>query len=307
MNTHDVKKPEKRMSNIGDTIKDLNDTLSQQMVIFTNHQNMHFDWLQSVKFQLDVYSDKSISLQDSRSAPEIDNEQKKQQNEVLAAKQSQITTNSRIQFPDAPATPPRSIMRCCTSPSLLKPRVRFVDDTSMLDSMSVSETDYSDYDEDECEIPFSTSGAYSELTQSATSFHAQWQEMLEMKKAQTVTSDAPFKFSFEERPPAPIEYEITDDEDMEWGSDDEIYEKNPFEIHGKVIPMWARQDRLMKTLREQKDAGLNGDDVFADTLKTCTLTRIFGAPPRRISTENDPNLTNQAQPHRKRAGAVGRL
>ena len=292
------------MTNIADTVNDLESALAQQISIFTNHQNMHLDWLRSVKFQLDVYSDKSINLQESRSAPEIDSDQEKQQKEVLSACQSQISASSKVHLQsDADQEPARTIMRCSTSPALLKPHVRFVDDTSMLDSMSVSETDSSDGD-DECEIPFTASGAYSELTQSATSFHAQWQEMLEMKKAQTVTRDAPFKFSFEERPASPIEYEISDDEDIGWGSDDEIYEKNPFEIHGKVIPMWARQEQVLKRLRQQKDEGINGDDVFADTLKECALTRIFGAPPRRISTENDPVLTNQAQPHRKRANAA---
>ena len=288
------------MTNIAGTVRDLENALAQQISIFSNHQNMHLDWLRSVKFQLDVYSDKSINLQESRSAPEIDSEQEKQQREVLSACQSQISAASRVQLP-ADQEPARAIIRCNTSPSLVKPHVRFVDDTSMLDSMSVSETDYSDGDE-EGEIPFTASGAYSELTQSATSFHAQWQEMLEMKKAQTVTCDAPFKFSFEEK--SPIEYEISDDGDIGWGSDDEIYEKNPFEIHGKVIPMWARQEQVLKRLRQQKDEGIDGDDVFADTLKTCTLTQIFGAPPRRISTENDPVLTNQAQPHRKRANAA---
>ena len=182
------------MTKIQDTVHDLADTLEQQLSIFTNHQNMHFDWLQSVRFQLDVYSDRSITLQDGRSAPEISNEQAKQQNEALAACQTQLASSARAQVSEPEPEPARSIMRCCTSPALLKAHVRFVDDTSMLDSLSVSETDDSecDGDEEDCAIPFTVSGAYSELSQSATSFHAQWQEMLEMKRAQTVTTEAPW-------------------------------------------------------------------------------------------------------------------
>lgn len=292
------------MTHIQDTMRALEDTLSQQQSIFTNHQNMHFDWLRSIRFQLDALSDRSITLQDGRSAPDISTDQVKEQNKALAARQTQLAS---VSIPPVPETP-RAMSRCGTSPSLVKPHVHFIDDTSMLDSLSVSETDDSECDSDiDYAIPFTVSGTYSELSQSATSFHAQWQEMLEMRRAQTVTPDIPFKFSFEGEETAPLNYEITDDEDIGWGSDDEIYEKNPFEVHGKVIPIWARQENLTKHLREQKDSGISGDDIFADTLKTCTLTRIFGAPPRRISTENDPILTNQSHAPIKRATSLRTL
>jgi hypothetical protein len=85
-------------------------------------------------------------------------------------------------------------------------------------------------------------------------------------------------YSFDERfplvldeNPIPTDYEMSDDDNPPslLVRDDEIYQSDPFEIHGKVIPLWARRENVRRQLRAQQS--INGDALFR------TLPKIFVA------------------------------
>jgi hypothetical protein len=78
--------------------------------------------------------------------------------------------------------------------------------------------------------------------------------------------------------PLPPEYEMSDDTDFLMSSglrDEEIYQTNPFEIHGKIIPLWARKEMLDRYYSQKRR--VNGDELFRDLPKTCDLDDIFGS------------------------------
>jgi len=80
----------------------------------------------------------------------------------------------------------------------------------------------------------------------------------------------------------PPEYEMSDDESIViplGDRDEEIYDTNPFEIHGKMVPLWARQESLRKQLKRQKK--MDGDQIFAHLPVACPIEKVFGAIPRR--------------------------
>jgi hypothetical protein len=83
-----------------------------------------------------------------------------------------------------------------------------------------------------------------------------------------------FPFVFEEIP-IPVEYEMSDDEVVcsPLFQDEEMYQNNPFEIHGKVIPLWARQENVQKQLNNQKF--VNGDVLFHSVSKTFVPETVF--------------------------------
>jgi hypothetical protein len=78
--------------------------------------------------------------------------------------------------------------------------------------------------------------------------------------------------------PLPAEYEMSDDDSVLLSDSDrnaEIYQKNPFEIHGKTIPLWARQDVLEQQMKRQRKQ--DPDQIFCNLQVTCSLERMFGA------------------------------
>jgi hypothetical protein len=86
-----------------------------------------------------------------------------------------------------------------------------------------------------------------------------------------------FPFVLEEIP-IPQEYEMSDDE-IGWSArvdDHEIYENNPFEIHGKFVPLWARQENLRKQFQRQKS--IDGDALFGSVPKLFETEKVFGPP-----------------------------
>jgi hypothetical protein len=67
---------------------------------------------------------------------------------------------------------------------------------------------------------------------------------------------------------------MTDEEDLApVGSDDEMCEFDPVEIHGKTVPLWCHRCNLERILREQK--GVDTDDIFEHLSKRCSLERVF--------------------------------
>lgn len=279
---------------IQETVRSLNQTLDQHMSIFQTHQSLHFDWLDSVKFQLHFYDDAERDSEPSIPKPTFSSVQIPAETTYKPASPL-VTIGEQEKIRKSFA--PKPICRSVTSPVITSTTtVRFVDDSSMLlDTISTSSDDEED-STTSSRIPFTVSGSYSQLSESANSFNAHWQEILEIKRAQTSVSPLMPALVFEDDEVGiPTEYQMTDDEDIPTFQDDEIYDRNPFEIHGKVVPLWARQDELEEKLKEQTvDIG---DAVFKSMSKTVLVSKIFGSS---VRSENDPVRENN-NAARKRA------
>jgi hypothetical protein len=178
------------MSSIEAPIARLSGDLDQQFRMYCESQNVHFEWLQSVAFQLRMYSG----------------------------------DRDRLQPPSAGRT---AASFCTKSPRLS-----------------------SGLDMDSCLSP---AHSYAFVGQ--------------------------FPIEFEEIP-LPTEYEMSDDDSVLLSDPDrnaEIYQKNPFDIHGKTIPLWARQDALGQQMKRQRKQ--DPDRIFCNMPVTCSLERMFGAFP----------------------------
>ncbi|OHS99902.1 hypothetical protein TRFO_08224 [Tritrichomonas foetus] len=223
-----------------------------------------------------------------------------------------MSSNNLAKSSPSPVMMPLS--RCCTSPAFNvtltgSQSIKFVDNDSLLSTSQSSFNSDSDFyssnanvdnEDDEYEeqiklcqtmpsqhVPFTVSGNYSELTTSASCFQAQWQQMVNEKKRATLGPKTMPGTLFEfDR--VPDSYEITDSEEEHLNffssDDDEIHDDNPFEIHGKMIPLWARQENINKQLRKQQK--VDPDSVFVGLSKHCYVSQVFGADKR-------PSLANE--------------
>lgn len=181
---------------------------------------------------------------------------------------------------------------CATSPCFQSSNgIKFVEEDSMLMDSSSMMSSEANVEEDESEdpVPFTVSGSMRELTQSASSFREKWIEMLHQKKAATNIPKKPFKFAFDDiDEEMPENYQISDDSDRENEDDDddiEMYERNPVEIHGKTIPVWARGDQLLKQLKRQQR--IDPDSIFLGFTADCPLTELFGTNKARWVNRQD--------------------
>ena len=287
----------------------LRELLEKEETGFRMSQRVQFDWLQSIKAQLDLYEDDQSSSQNKR--PSLDFSADPPASEVLQTDDllpiANLTTvaEDRAKQSAEPANDEDSeslttfatpMGRCATLPifsvqngdigmSSPNSTVKFVDDDSLL-------LDGSDQEEDETEttelkepIPFTVNGSMRELTQSAASFREKWKEMLQMKKACTnVPKKQAAIFAFEDDDGVPEGYQISDD-DSSREEDDDIYERNPVEIHGKMIPIWARGDQLLRQLRRQKR--IDPDSIFSGFTADCSLPDIFNVQKPRWEKRSD--------------------
>ncbi|OHT08614.1 hypothetical protein TRFO_22800 [Tritrichomonas foetus] len=181
---------------------------------------------------------------------------------------------------------PMSGNRSATSPCLLTNNIKFVDDDSILMESSSMSSD-SDVDEDsEDPVPFTVSGSMRELTQSASSFREKWIEMLHQKKAATNIPKKPFKFAFDDYDDGiPENYQMSDDSENDEDEDEAMYERNPVEIHGKMIPIWARGDQLLRQLKRQQR--IDPDSIFLGFTADCPLPELFGTHKARWENRQD--------------------
>jgi hypothetical protein len=173
------------------------------------------------------------------------------------------------------------------------PGVRFVADEVIRNSTDSVSEDGGDPEDPTNPVPFTVAGSMRELTQSASSFREKWHEMLEIKKARPKLSMKSVALKFDDREELIMnEYPISDDSDR--GSCfDEIYEKNPVEIHGKMIPFWAKGDQLLKQLRKQRR--IDPDSVFAGFTADCPLPEIFCDRKPRWENRNDSGWWESGQ------------
>jgi hypothetical protein len=199
---------------LADALGSLQETAATNFSLFTSGQRLHFDWLQSVSFQLQMYADspKPVIPQPAPSAE----------------RQSLPEEDRRPEI----TRPTRSL------PSSRKhdfPRVRFSKEAG---------------DAPRCgaELPSAQPCAFSEK----------------------------FPLVFDEVG-IPPEYEMSDDGGSLWSGvrDEEVYQANPFEIHGKIVPLWARREAVARELQNQRR--MNGDAIFRTLPKACPLELIFAA------------------------------
>lgn len=296
------------MINIQQTYRKLGDLLKKEKASFELSQKMQFDWLQSIEAQLDLFDTPSkplahrLSFEDppqnkhqienSHLMPKGNDEnnpnsinqnesnlQSTDKSELLEENDNESESTSTL------SNLPMNNNQSATTPCFSNSSMRFVDDQSLL-------LESSD-DEDESEIdngppiPFTLSNSVSELTQSASSFREKWLEMLHQKKASTSIPKKPFKFAFEdEEVSMPDAYQISDSEDETPEDDEEIYDANPIEIHGKAIPSWARGDLLLKQLKKQQR--IDPDSIFSEfTADSLDLPAVFNEHKAKWENRSD--------------------
>jgi hypothetical protein len=188
----------REMSSIEAAVARLSGDLDQQFLTYCESQDIHFEWLQSVAFQLRMYS--------------------RDREHMLSP---------------IPSPSPQTTRSLCT------------DSSKLLDSLEM----------DDC-----------------------------LSQVRSHSFNDKFPIEFEEIP-LPSEYEMSDDESdslCDSDRDGEIYQKNPFEIHGKTIPLWARQEALAQQLKRQRKQ--DPDPIFCNMPVTCSIERMFGAIPEKCKS-----------------------
>ncbi|OHT05197.1 hypothetical protein TRFO_27131 [Tritrichomonas foetus] len=314
------------MTTIKETCSRLNQLLSKETKSFELSQRMQYEWLQSIKVQLDIFTDSDLNSSSSIQRLSFDDpnpfmnqeDSNEPNNPRRMFDENQPPTDDENQYLDQPKkivvnnivnssneyimnsgndsfnedesesstlNIPMSGNRSATSPCFTN-TIRFVDDNSLLDSSDSSDESTDLEIDGGVPVPYTVSGSMSELTQTASSFREKWMEMIHQKKAATNLPKKPFKFAFEEEEIAPPEgYKISDDSDDEPEDDEEIYERNPVEIHGKMIPTWARGDQLLKQLKRQQR--IDPDSIFSGFTADCYLPDVFNAHKERWDQRHD--------------------
>jgi hypothetical protein len=234
------------------TLQQLRELLEKEFHGFELTQRLQFDWLQTIDAQLDQFQRESLGSPKSASPA------------ALIAPKESVAKHTRISSPRT-----RIVMR----PSIPAGTIRFVDDSALLDD--------SDSDSAEPLPPLPNSAQSMKLPQSPSRFQ-------EDPKGRTVPAMAPIPFRFDDSEPregAAIGYDISDDSECGDDEDDEIYERNPIEIHGKIIPHWARGEKLLRQLKRQRKT--DPDTIFAGFTPECPLALIFNSQKPRWENRAD--------------------
>ncbi|EAY08664.1 hypothetical protein TVAG_079220 [Trichomonas vaginalis G3] len=272
---------------------------------YKKQEEVHFDWLNTISFQLNLFSSTSSALNSnsSQDSKEIENpkpigELRKSINKpapiIVSPKEN--TDNEQISLASTKTIQQGSHLPVQSSPcfatqNLNSSTMRFVCDDSLLASSSsdddISIDDNDDENDSPPNSPFTLGGSLKELTQSAYSFREAWKEMCIEKKQESTPRKKSFKFAFEDiEEPAEV-YQMSDDceDDDEFDDDEEMYERNPIEIHGKSIPNWARGEQLEKQLKKQYL--IDPDEIFFDFPMECNLEEIFGTQNQKWAKRNE--------------------
>lgn len=311
------------MSRIQQSVNELNKIYEQQHASFEMLQRLQFDWLQGIAFQLDLFSgpstqdglqtDSPLVKRNSIELRPISPQVEKAPTQLPSSLSVPITPPREIQLSASPLPHVQeskieasvssesetetstsanislnSINRCQTAPvfgaaDLNTSTVRFVDDDSLL--LDSDDTEPSSDIESSEPLSFNVQGSLQDLTQSASNFREKWREMLDMKKSATFNpKNAPI-FAFDDDDGVPESYKISDSEGEDSEDDDDIYERNPVEIHGKMIPIWARGDQLFRQLKRQQRT--DPDSIFCGFTADCNLPDIFNAQKPRWEQRQD--------------------
>jgi hypothetical protein len=247
------------MATLDEWLNNLRDFFAEKVSNSTAFHENQFTWLRDLNCQISQWESRSctqdphtIPADILQSAPVSTTEIKSVEEiaSVSALQEVPVPTFATYD-PDHRST--ASFLSCELIAS--NPGVRFVADESLLQNESDSDSicDEDDDAEHRSPIPFTVADSAPELTQTASSFRDHWHEMVRMKEAERLRIQMrPAVLAFDDNDEQIVDgYQISDDSDQEDPYDD-IYERNPVEIHGKMIPFWARGDQLLKQLRRQK-------------------------------------------------------
>lgn len=167
----------------------------------------------------------------------------------------------------------------CETPT--KSGIRFVDAGDLRMSLDPSS------------LPFLKSSAkpslseqLSELSASAAQFRLKWHDLVKEKNQQEKDVVA---LTDNEEP-----YCMSDcnDEDADYSDeDDEVYDENAEEIHGKKIPSWARGAKLEEELQKQKS--VDPDSIFPELSMTCQLGNVFNSVNPKWNKRTESTLWDQ--------------
>lgn len=296
------------MINIQQTYRKLGELLNKEKLSFNLSQKMQFDWLQSIEVQLDFFDvpskshDHRLSFEDPPKVKQENSDHQlcwKENDENNPSSINQNETNlgslekaelleeNDSESESTTSNLPMGNSHSATAPCFSNNSIHFVDDNSLLLDSSSSSDEESEIDNGP-PVPYTLSSSVSELTQSATSFREKWLAMLHQKKASTSMPKKPFKFAFEEEEVSvPDVYKISESDDEDQDPDDEeIYDANPIEIHGKAIPSWARGDLLLKQLKKQQR--IDPDSIFSEfTADSLDLPAVFNEHKAKWENRSD--------------------
>ncbi|KAH0786221.1 DNA binding / methyl-CpG binding protein isoform 1 [Histomonas meleagridis] len=254
------------------------------MKTFDLSQKLNFEWLQTINAQLDNFcppksSDKEYEPSTLKQDTDQDNKQRRSSLGGINENQKRRSSSQN------------SIRKSLSNPSLRSnldsdgDNFKFVDDCCLLETYSCYGSNTEETETEESKLTLDPSDQMSELSKSASSFREKWQEMLQNKKdSDKIPEPAGPIFAFEREEPIPESYQMSDDDD-EPQDDDEIYEDNPIEIHGKMIPRWARGKHLRHLLKLQQK--INPDTIFQGFTADCSLQEIFNEQKPRWEQRND--------------------
>ena len=297
------------MKTIQELTQELNQTLETSISLFEKRQGLRFDWLHTISLEIEQLEDpkpKEIKTAQEETENKIDDAELRPMNHIRQSianspeKYKMSPTQNKTK--PAPCTPIQTGTRLVKSeaqfntPIPNSPGFKFVDDDMLDDDSSDCSLDINEDEDDDAvfgsQSPYTLSSSVKELTLTAHSFREQWQEIVDEKKREVPTPQKPFKFAFEEDQALPSGYQISDDsEEAEFDDEEEIYQRNPIEIHGKLIPAWARGDMLEKHL--QRQSRIDPDTIFPDMPQELNLEEIFNMKNPKWNIRQDSNVWDE--------------
>jgi hypothetical protein len=111
----------------------------------------------------------------------------------------------------------------------------------------------------------------SELGTSAQMFRQKWKELLGQTHKLSAEKQQELLCALAEGQSYPISDPAPTDEEEDISDEDD----NSDEVHGKLIPAWAKRENLEGNLRDQKK--VDPDAVFPEFAPTCSLPDVFNA------------------------------
>lgn len=290
------------MDAITSIVENINLIFEKHLECFDTFYKFHYEWLQTIRFQLNIFSDESeiseypLTFQNSCD-----------EKSCVGNDRSSICETSNSQNDNCITTPRKEEQTDETNQNILSPGIKFVDDESLiLDNESSgcndSEKEIDTENNENVSYEYLVTHCFKDLSQSASSFRQQWSQMVNYKKSEDVDSPLlPFKFGFVEEEDKEDVYMMSDDDSVYQYGDDEIFERNPIEIHGKMVPRWARGEYLLKILRFQ--AKIDPDTIFCGLTTSLSLSEIFGTTKSNWENRSDsgwwdPDRVTEEENHR---------
>lgn len=248
------------MNQVSKIANDLNNLLQLTASNFKCQEDVHFDWLRSISAQLDFFDDNLATLNSKKHMYKSPKPVRKQPGRLgkeninttqLSVSESKTVVN-KIPYPK------NSIKK--HTPKHSNTKIKFCGFDSLINSPS------------EDDLLFNSS-TYKSCAYESSSYQDSFSVNSRSSLKERSSSSSLRDFELNNMPTMNDYYEISDDEGSMLVNDDEIYQNNPIEIHGKFVPLWARKENLIPQLRGQSK--VNPDTIFIHFPKTCDLSIIF--------------------------------